>query len=64
MSRAWAVHGSGNGRPYWGWWFDCEGGSVTIQRLIEPLPSEMAFGRLRIALDDVDGVLTDCAADL
>jgi hypothetical protein len=37
---------------------------VTIQRLIEPLPSEMAFGRLRIALDDVDGVLTDCTADL
>ena len=60
----WEVHGSGDGRPYWHWWFGYEGGSVTVQRLTEPLPSDLVVGRLRSTLSEVTGVLTDCAEDL
>ena len=60
----WKAHGSGDGRPYWHWWFGYDGGSVTVQRLTEPLPSEATVGRLRAAFDEVTGVLIDCAADL
>jgi hypothetical protein len=61
---AWAAHGSGDGRPYWHWWCAFEGGSVTVQRLTESLPSKIAVGRLRSTLDEVTGVLADCADDL
>src|SRR4051812_47160557 len=37
---AWALHGSGDGRPYWHWWLGYEGGSITVQRLTE-LPSDV-----------------------
>jgi hypothetical protein len=60
----WEAHGSGDGRPYWHWWFGYEGGSVTVQRLTEPLPSDLVVERLRSTLSEVTGVLTDCAEDL
>ena len=60
----WKAHGSGDGRPYWHWWFGYEGGSVTVQRLTEPLPSDLVVDRLRSTLSEVTGVLTDCAEDL
>lgn len=60
----WKAHGSGDGRPYWHWWFGYEGGSVTVQRLTEPLPSDLVVGRLRSTLSEVTGVLTDCTEDL
>jgi hypothetical protein len=60
----WEAHGSGDGRPYWHWWFGYEGGSVTVQRLTEPLPSDLAMDRLRSSLGEVTGVLDDCAGDL
>jgi hypothetical protein len=61
---AWAVHGAGDGRPYWHWWVGYEGGSVTVQRLTEPLPSDIAVDRLRSTLDELIGVLVDHAEDL
>jgi hypothetical protein len=60
----WEAHGSGDGRPYWHWWFGYEGGSVTVQRLTEPLPSDLVVERLRSTLSEVTGVLADCAEDL
>jgi hypothetical protein len=60
----WEAHGSGDGRPYWHWWFGYEGGSVTVQRLTEPHPSGTVVDRLRSTLGEITDVLTDCAADL
>jgi len=60
----WAVHGSGDDRPFWHWWLGYEGGSVTVQRLTEPLPCDMVVNHLRSTLGEVTGVLTDCAEGL
>jgi len=60
----WKAHGSGDGRPYWHWWFGYEGGSVTVQRLTGPHPSGTVVDRLRSSLGEITDVLTDCAADL
>ena len=60
----WKAHGSGDGRPYWHWWFGYEGGSVTVQRLTEPHPSGTVVDRLRSTLGEITDMLTDCAADL
>ncbi|MDO9713357.1 hypothetical protein [Paracraurococcus lichenis] len=62
--KIWAAHGTGDGRPYWHCWFGYEEGSVTIQRLTEPAASDFALGRLRSRLNEIFGVLIDCAADL
>ena len=62
--EAWAMHGAGDGRPYWHWWFGYEGGSVTVQRLTKPLPPNPAVHRLRSRLDEVAGALTDITEDL
>ncbi|MDO9713181.1 hypothetical protein [Paracraurococcus lichenis] len=62
--KIWAAHGTGDGRPYWHCWFGYEGGSVTIQRLTEPAASDLALGRLRSRLNEILGVLIDCATDL
>jgi hypothetical protein len=61
---AWATHGSGDGRPFWHWWFGYEGGSVTVQRLTAPLQSDLTMGRLRSTLGEITDVLADCAAEL
>ncbi len=61
---AWAVHGAGDGRPYWHWWHGHEGGSVTVQRLTEATPARADAARLRAALADTVAALTDCAQDL
>lgn len=63
-SEAWAVHGSGDDRPFWHWWLGYDGGSVTVQRLTEPLPSDPATYRLRSTLSEVAGVLADVSGDL
>ncbi len=61
---AWAVHGSGDGRPFWHWWLGYEGGSVTVQRLTEPLPPRLDAGLLRSAVADAATALAGCARDL
>lgn len=61
---AWAVHGSGDGRPFWHWWLGYEGGSVTVQRLTEPLPARLDAGLLRSAIADAADALAGCARDL
>jgi hypothetical protein len=62
--EAWAVHGSGDGRPFWHWWFGYDGGSATLQRLTEPLPPDPAIHRLHCTLGEVAGVLADVSGDL
>ncbi len=62
--EAWAVHGLGDGRPFWHWWLGYDGGSVTLQRLTEPLPPDTAMCRLRSTLNEVAGVLADISGDL
>jgi hypothetical protein len=62
--EAWAVHGCGDGRPFWHWWLGYGGGSVTVQRLTEPLPPDTATYRLRSTLNEVAGVLADVSGDL
>lgn len=62
--EAWAVHGSGDGRPFWHWWLGYDGGSVTVQRLTELLPPDTAVYRLRSTLNEVAGVLADVSDDL
>lgn len=61
---AWAVHGTGDGRPFWHWWLGYEGGSATVQRLTAPLPQGRAVDALRATLGEVTGTLTECARDL
>jgi hypothetical protein len=63
---AWAVHGAGDGRPYWHWWLGYDGGSVTVQRLTEPttLADRARAARLAGAVADAVGPLADCAEDL
>lgn len=61
---AWAVHGSGDGQPFWHWWLGYEGGSVTVQRLTEPLPPRLDAGLLRSAIADAANALAGCAQDL
>ena len=61
---AWAVHGIGDGRPYWHWWLGYEGGSVTVQRLTAPLCQDRAAGELHATLREVADVLAECAKDL
>jgi hypothetical protein len=58
--EAWAHHGLGDGRPYWHWWLGYEGGSVTVQRLTEAVPSRDMVGRLRVVVADAIAALTDC----
>jgi hypothetical protein len=62
--EAWAVHGPGDGRPYWHWWMGYEGGSVTVQRLTEELPSRPQGMDLRSALSDAIAALTEGVRDL
>ncbi len=62
--EAWTAHGFGDGQPCSHWWFGYAGGSVTAQRLTEPLPSDRTAYRLRSRLDEVAGALTDIADDL
>jgi hypothetical protein len=61
---AWLPHGSGDGRPYWHWWLGYEGGSITVQRLTEPLLSDTAMSRLSATFSEVTDMLTDFAEDL
>ncbi|MBX6740516.1 MAG: hypothetical protein IRY87_00540 [Acetobacteraceae bacterium] len=61
---AWAVHGAGDGRPFWHWWLGYEGGSVTVQRLTEPLPPRLDNDLLRSAIADAANALAACAQDL
>ena len=62
--EAWAAHGFGDGRPFWHWWLGYDGGSVTLQRLTEPLPPDAAMHSLRSALNEVADVLADVSLDL
>jgi hypothetical protein len=62
--EAWAVHGSGDGRPFWHWWLGYDGGSATLQRLTEPLPPDSAIFRLRSTLGEVASILADVSGDL
>ena len=62
--EVWAVHGAGDGLPYWHWWCGYEGGSITVQRLTDPLPLPADAVLLRAALADAIGPLEDCAQDL
>jgi hypothetical protein len=61
---AWAVHGTGDGRPYWHWWLGYEGGSVTVQRLTAPLCQNQAAGELHATLREVADILAEYARDL
>jgi hypothetical protein len=36
----WAEHGVGDGRPYWHWWLGLQNGSISVQRITEPLPAD------------------------
>ena len=62
--EAWAVHGSGDGRPFWHWWLGYDGGSVTVQRLTGSLPPDTAVYRLRSTLNEVAGALADVSGEL
>lgn len=61
---AWALHGAGDGRPYWHWWFGGPGGSVTVQRLTEVLPLQERGAVLRGALAEAVHALAGCAQEL
>lgn len=61
---SWRVHGAGDGRPFWHWWFGFEGGSITVQRLTAPLPAAQNLGRVRAVLGELAGMLTAQAEDL
>lgn len=61
---AWAVHGTGDGRPFWHWWLGYEGGSVTVQRLTAPLCQDRAAGELQATLREIADILADYARDL
>jgi hypothetical protein len=62
--QAWAVHGPGDGHPYWHWWMGYEGGSITVQRLTEELPAQPQAPGLRAALSEAVAALADCVQDL
>lgn len=65
---AWAVHGRGDGRPFWHWWLGLRDGSVSVQRVTGTLPAdphaeaeaEERAERLRQAA----AALAACAAEL
>jgi hypothetical protein len=41
-AAAWAVHGQGDGKPFWHWWTGFADGSVSVQRITAALPAEDA----------------------
>lgn len=62
--EAWAVHGRGDGRPFWHWWLGYAGGAVAVQRLTEEPPHHPAEDALRTALADAVGALSECSEAL
>jgi hypothetical protein len=39
-AAAWVEHGVGDGRPYWHWWLGLSDGSVSVQRITAPFPTD------------------------
>lgn len=58
---AWAVHGVGDGQPFWHWWAGLGEGSISFQRLTAPLPVAEGQGP---APAMVAASLRACAAEL
>lgn len=65
---AWVEHGVGDGRPYWHWWLGLPDGSISVQRITEPLPAEPAFAAAeadrRARLARAAQQLAECGAEL
>ena len=62
--EAWAVHGRGDGRPFWHWWLGYAGGAVAAHPPTVAPPHPPADDALRTALADAVGALAECAAAL
>ena len=58
---AWAVHGAGDGHPFWHWWAGLGERSVAVQRLTGPVPASPST---RAALSEAATALISCAAEL
>ncbi|HEY8614583.1 MAG TPA: hypothetical protein VIL69_25245 [Roseomonas sp.] len=58
---AWAVHGEGDGLPFWHWWAGLGDNSVSVQRLTVPVPLGPRAGA---ALEQAAAALRGCAAEL
>ncbi|MBB5696479.1 hypothetical protein [Muricoccus pecuniae] len=58
---AWAVHGAGDGQPFWHWWAGLGERSVSVQRLTGPMPF---LPSAKAALQEAVTALISCAADL
>ena len=58
---AWAVHGAGDGQPFWQWWAGLGERSVSVQRLTGPMP---VVPSAKVALQEAATALISCAADL
>ncbi len=65
---AWAAHGRGDGRPFWHWWLGFGDGSISVQRVTEPIPADprAAAGTAERAaeLRRAAAALAACAAEL
>jgi hypothetical protein len=57
----WALHGEGDGRPFWHWWAGLGDNSVSIQRLTGPVAAAPSANR---ALHEAAAALASCAAEL
>jgi hypothetical protein len=58
---AWAVHGAGDGQPFWHWWAGLGDRSVAVQRLTGPVP---AAPSAKVTLRETATALASIAAEL